>query len=524
MIWGGKFGTKKTKIYGAWNPFVYPKDKSGQNLYLVRDVRDTDPDDPNYECFICPCDGQKKWVKYSPNEYESVTTVPTVVKDFHGYDIDCYYYDNMKTCFTKQANGVGLEKAEISVDNFGKFNFNAYTTTSATSKRDWVQTTVDEGVPAFCEPAADVFEYTWENTDLKMSSLEYNMDIFYIENVSLQYLTEINGTDQHILISHELLNSYERDNIYGYMDDSHDTIGTTITSYTDKDTQMIDDGSTITGIKYSATAYGKSIVFYINATWEMTNCEGELMNKIIRIPVGIFYIVEDWNYQIGSIQDHIYPIDAGLEEVPFLERMEKCRAPQTFAINTDRNTCSANYRYSKEYDESELTVFIDPKTMKPYEPNSDTFTRKNGSTIRGNLRIIKQNELYYKWTRTKAPDYTTLGHRIIIDAVHYPGVYRLVGETYARSRKDGKDQRYQFEIPLCKMSSETNLTLEAAGDPTTFSMNMKVLRRDDGVMMKITQYDVEKAKFDGYNSGSTNVVPSDGVISTDPVYDDDEGR
>ena len=71
------------------------------------------------------------------------------------------------------------------------------------------------------------------------------------------------------------------------------------------------------------------------------------------------------------------------------------------------------------------------------------------------------------------------------------------------------------------MSSETSLTLEAAGDPTTFTMNLKVLRRDDGVMMKLTQYNVDCQKYDGQASGSTKVVLSDGVISTDPIIDDD---
>ena len=42
-------------------------------------------------------------------------------------------------------------------------------------------------------------------------------------------------------------------------------------------------------------------------------------------------------------------------------------------------------------------------------------------------------------------------------------------------------------------------------------MTLKVLRREDGVMMKLTQYDVEEAKYDGYRSGSTNVVPEDAI-------------
>jgi hypothetical protein len=53
-------------------------------------------------------------------------------------------------------------------------------------------------------------------------------------------------------------------------------------------------------------------------------------------------------------------------------------------------------------------------------------------------------------------------------------------------------------------------------------MNFKVLRRSDGVMMKLTQYNVECEKYDGYTSGSTKVVPSDSIEDTtkDTIYED----
>ena len=219
-------------------------------------------------------------------------------------------------------------------------------------------------------------------------------------------------------------------------------------------------------------------------------------------------------------QEMIYQIEHGLNNVKYLERIEKCKATQTFAIDTSANLKHSNYRYLSRYSEKELTVFIDPKTMLPYEPNTDSFTRKNGSLVKGELRIIKQHEIYYKWTRTKATEYTSLGRQIIVDPIHFPGCYRLVGETYSRNRNTGKDQRFQFEIPLCKIGSENNLTLEAEGDPTTFNMTLKVLRREDGVMMKLTQYDVETAKYDGYLSGSTNIVKTGDI--GDPEIDPDK--
>ena len=85
---------------------------------------------------------------------------------------------------------------------------------------------------------------------------------------------------------------------------------------------------------------------------------------------------------------------------------------------------------------------------------------------------------------------TPFGKTIEITAANFPGTYRLVGETYARSEKTGKDEYFQFEIPKAKMGAENTLTLEAEGDPTVFNMTMKVLRPADGVMIKLTQFNL----------------------------------
>lgn len=251
------------------------------------------------------------------------------------------------------------------------------------------------------------------------------------------------------------------------------------------------------------------IVNNIIFTKKVKNKNGDF----ITVNVGRFTLNDSKNNGIVPPQDAIYQIKSGLDNVYYLDRMEKCRATQTFVIDVDNNTTHYNYSLLERYAHCPLTVYIDPKTMKPYEMNTDQFNRKNGEVIQGNLRVIKQYDIYYKWTRTRAIDYTSLGSQIVIDAIHFPGTYRLVGETYARSRKTGKDQRYQFEIPLCKMSSDTNLTLEAGGEPTTFDMNLRVLRREDGTMMKLTQYRVENNKYDGYLSDSTYVVPVDEINS-----------
>lgn len=94
----------------------------------------------------------------------------------------------------------------------------------------------------------------------------------------------------------------------------------------------------------------------------------------------------------------------------------------------------------------------------------------------------KENAVYVERTLT------VTGNQIEINADTFPGTYRLVGDTYSRSRTTGKDEYFQFEVPQAKMGSENNITLEAEGDPSVFNMTMRVLRPANGAMMKLTQY------------------------------------
>ena len=59
------------------------------------------------------------------------------------------------------------------------------------------------------------------------------------------------------------------------------------------------------------------------------------------------------------------------------------------------------------------------------------------------------------------------------------------------------------------MSSEQTITLEAEGDPSVFSMNLTVLRPDDGVMLKLIQYDVVENEEE--NDGSTMVKDTENL-------------
>ena len=80
---------------------------------------------------------------------------------------------------------------------------------------------------------------------------------------------------------------------------------------------------------------------------------------------------------------------------------------------------------------------------------------------------------------------------IVISGDSFPGTYYVTGDTYSRSDVDGSDQFFQFIIPKAKMTAENTITLEAEGDPSTFNMNLTVLRPESGEMMKLVQYDLD---------------------------------
>ena len=80
---------------------------------------------------------------------------------------------------------------------------------------------------------------------------------------------------------------------------------------------------------------------------------------------------------------------------------------------------------------------------------------------------------------------TAGGSNVIeINANKYPGVYTVVGKTFAREI-GGSDTVFTWFVPRAKVNSEVTLTMEAEGDPTVFDMNLKVLRAENGTMMKL---------------------------------------
>ena len=102
------------------------------------------------------------------------------------------------------------------------------------------------------------------------------------------------------------------------------------------------------------------------------------------------------------------------------------------------------------------------------------------------------------------------GVTIDIGAEFNSNTYYITGDTYARNVASGKDEFLQFIIPKGKVSAEdVSLTMEADGDPATFSMTVQCLKSESGSMVKLVKYNI--------GAGGTDAIGNKGVAS---VLDD----
>lgn len=83
---------------------------------------------------------------------------------------------------------------------------------------------------------------------------------------------------------------------------------------------------------------------------------------------------------------------------------------------------------------------------------------------------------------------------ITISPSTFPGTYKFIGDTLLRSEETGKDSPYQWVLNKAKISSEVTFTMEAEGDPATFSFTVTALRatndKGDYEMMKFIKYNI----------------------------------
>lgn len=128
-----------------------------------------------------------------------------------------------------------------------------------------------------------------------------------------------------------------------------------------------------------------------------------------------------------------------------------------------------------------------PSGATIYNAKGDTFTSDSASASESGMfgPNLSGGERYMAaWIDSNI----TNAEQIVVSSSDFPGTYRITGDTYARSQDTGKDEFFQFEIPLAKVNPEQTITMQAEGDPSTFSMTVRVMRPADGKMMMLTKY------------------------------------
>lgn len=229
-------------------------------------------------------------------------------------------------------------------------------------------------------------------------------------------------------------------------------------------------------------------------------------------------IIQEIINKIQKLKD-IGELESEISKTEVIDRMEKCivkkKDGQKISIYNQKKSLEKYYSDNKS---ESFTIFYDAKTMLPLLPPSEqcdvtfeTATLDNPGEFK-----IKLGTIYYKWTRTvkkEGLDSSILGRTFTINSDTFPDKYRIVGETYVRNQKSQKDERYQFTIYQAKVSTDTNIKLEADGEPSVFSMDIDVLSPSNGVMMDLKQYKVEEDIFEG----GTRILPQSSKYSYTPI-------
>lgn len=176
--------------------------------------------------------------------------------------------------------------------------------------------------------------------------------------------------------------------------------------------------------------------------------------------------------------------------------------------------------YGKEVDVPVAVQYPD------FANNMGTYHENDSSDPKQKIEFITFDLLDAR-TSTSATegDAVAEGMTINIGANFGSNTYYITGDTYARNVASGKDEFLQFIIPKGKVSAEdVSLTMEADGDPATFSMTVQCLKagEGDGSMVKLVKYALKDASGStgSKNKGVASVLDDYNEATERAVWDD----
>lgn len=206
--------------------------------------------------------------------------------------------------------------------------------------------------------------------------------------------------------------------------------------------------------------------------------------------------------KLGRIETQIYDTEV-------VDRMETCTVQNPYGLRISTKTQKENLmKYYRNDESSSYVIYYDVNTMLPLLNVTDEgFIRGGADDSDKDVFVLATGTKYIKWSRTvkrkTSEDDGCLGKTFVIDSDTFPEAYKIVGETYIRDEKTGKDQRFQFIIHRAKVAADTSITLEAEGDPTIFEMQIDVLAPKNDIQMELKEFEVD----DDFVHGGTRIVP-----------------
>jgi len=167
----------------------------------------------------------------------------------------------------------------------------------------------------------------------------------------------------------------------------------------------------------------------------------------------------------------------------------------------------------------DATYYIDLTKVAWFKYTTDSNTKETAITpiaITSTATEIPADADFGTFDLLDVVNAPTGGTGVITDALEInitaefgDNTYYITGDTYARNVASGKDDFLQFIIPKGKVSAEdVSLTMEADGDPATFSMTVNCLKANDGNMLKLVKYNLggESAAGTSNNKGVASVL------------------
>ena len=166
-------------------------------------------------------------------------------------------------------------------------------------------------------------------------------------------------------------------------------------------------------------------------------------------------------------------------------------------INLGSSSVIKGYRTQIQYTQGGTNAFT---------ANGATITFTNPAAGVSAEAVEVGDHIRIFWVEEVDSTSTTSAVEVTISPDTFPGTYKVIGDTFMRSEKTGKDEMFQFVIGKAKVTSDVTITLEAEGDPSTFEMTLNVLRdtneRGETEMMKLIRYSV--AQNSSVSSGNDN--------------------